>query len=99
MDHIVRQQALDFFFKPTENLLQQYERYVEHDEVAALQMDFDDLREELDLAFDSGEIYEAYIIREELKELCHDLQQHIELHKQQVMEATQTDLTDLTDTA
>jgi hypothetical protein len=98
MDHIVREQALDFFFKPTENLLQQYGRYGERDEVAALQAYFDVLREDLSLAFDSGEIYEAYIIRQELKRLCHNLQQQIEVYKQQITEATRTNLTDLTDT-
>lgn len=81
---MVREETMNFFFKPTTALLQQYGRYADSDEVAAFQRRFDDLKAELSLAFDSGEAYEARLIREELKKLCGDLRRKIDLYKRHV---------------
>ena len=84
MDRIVREQALEFLFKPTENLLQQYGRYVNPDEVAGLQARFYDLKLELSSVFEQGDIYEAYLVRSELKKLCHELGQQVERQRKQL---------------
>ena len=84
MDKVVREQAMNFFFRPTTVLLQQYGRYADSNEVATFQRRFDDLKAELTLAFDSGEAYEAHLTREELKKLCGDLQRKIDLYKRHV---------------
>ncbi len=85
MDHLVRKQAMDFFFKPTTALLQRYGRYAAPAEVVTFEKHFNDLQAELDLAFDNGEIYEVQLIRTELKELCQELRQRIDLHRQTAM--------------
>lgn len=84
MDRIVREQAINFFFKPTKVLMRRYGRYADLNEVATFQRRFDDLENELVSAFDNGEAYEAHLIRGELKKLCGDLRRQIDLHKQHV---------------
>lgn len=83
MDRVVREQAIEFLFEPTENLLQQYGRYVDPDEVADLRARFNGLKLELNSVFERGDIYEAYLIRSELKELCHEVRQHVEQERKQ----------------
>jgi hypothetical protein len=60
MDHLVREQAMDYFFRPTTALLQRYGRYAAPDEVVTFEKRFNDLHAELALAFDNGEIYEVH---------------------------------------
>lgn len=55
MDRIVREQAINFFFKPTKVLMRRYGRYADLNEVATFQRRFDDLENELVSAFDNGE--------------------------------------------
>lgn len=85
MDHVIREQAINFFFKPTKVLMQRYGRYAAPDEVTTFERRFDDLQAELALAFDNGEAYEARAIRMELKELCQDLSRRIDLHRRTAM--------------
>lgn len=83
MDRTLHKQTIDFFFKPTVTLLRQYGRYAEPEEITSLRRCFDSLKLDLESAFTNGDTYEAYLIRQELKEVCHDLRQRIDLYKQE----------------
>ena len=83
MDRMLREQTIDFFFTPTKTLLRQYGRYAEPDEVTSLRMHFDSLKLDLESAFNEGDTYEAYLIRQELKEVCHDLRQRIDVYRRE----------------
>lgn len=81
MDRSLQEQALDSLFKPTATLLRQYSRYVEPEEVTSLRERFKSLKADLESAFVEGDVYEAYFIRKELKEVYQDLRQRIEQYK------------------
>jgi hypothetical protein len=83
MDRTLHEQTIDFFFTPTKALLRQYGRYAEPEEVTSLRMHFDSLKLDLESAFTIGDMYEAYLIRQELKEVCNDLRQRIDVYRQE----------------
>lgn len=86
MDRALHEQTIDFFFEPTETLLGQYSRYVVPEEVISLRKRFEFLKFDLESAFTNGDIYEAYIVRQELKEVCQDLRERIDLHKREFVQ-------------
>ncbi len=81
MDRALHEQTIDFLFTPTVMLSRQYGRYVEPEEVISLGKRFESLKLDLESAFTKGDTYEAYLIRQELKEVCHDLSHRIDLYK------------------
>ncbi len=83
MDRSLHEQTLDFLFKPTATLLRQYSRYVEPEEVTSLRERFESLKADLESAFVEGDVYEAYLIRQELKEVYQDLRHRIEQYKRE----------------
>lgn len=85
MDRSLHEQTLDFLFKPTATLLRQYSRYVEPEEVTSLTKRFHDLKLDLESAFTDGDVYEAYLIRRELKDVCQDLRYQIKLFKREAV--------------
>jgi hypothetical protein len=85
MDRSLQEQALDFLFKPTATLLRQYSRYAEPEEVTSLAKRFDDLKLDIESAFANGDLYEAYLFRGELKDVCQDLRRQIGLFKREAV--------------
>ena len=83
MDRALHEQTIDFFFKPTETLLSQYSRYVVPEEVISLRKRFESLKFDLESAFTNGDMYEAYVVRQELKEACQDLRERINIYKRE----------------
>ena len=85
MNRSLHEQTLDFLFKPTITLLKQYSRYVEPEDVTSLTKRFDDLKFDLETAFTDGNVYEAYLIRGELRGVCQELRYQIELFKREAV--------------